>query len=151
MCETYNSDSYAWTLPPSFFPFVSNDLAVQNLIESILFRRGSRDSISEVSFVGMERKRICDECGYEMWSSILIVGVPWTVMLHILHHGSVIVKVVDLKRNVCGQLIACDVVNDALFWTKKGTSCHKWVIGRLDIGYMWNSRDISWCLLFLVI
>ena len=85
-----------------------------------MFRRGtSVDSSSEVPLVGTDRERICDECGYVVSTSLLIVRVPRTVMLHTLHHGSFNVEVIDLKCNVCGKLIPYDGVYDALFSTRK--------------------------------
>lgn len=112
--------SYVSSLPRSFFPCVSDELAVMNLINLLMFRDTSvTKSTPEPPLVGMDLQRICPHCDTLVYSATNDVRIPRVVMLHALHHGSLQVRVIDLKCNECHRLIPYDGANDALLSARK--------------------------------
>ncbi len=133
--EFTNPISYVSTLPSSFFPCLSDEVAINDLILSTMSLDNTNStSVEQMPIVGIDAERTCEQCSMLVLSAKGVVQIARVVALHTLHFGSLLVRVVDLKCERCNRSIPYDSVSDVLFSSQEE---HLFTRERLD-AWSWD-------------
>ena len=115
---------YVSNLPRSFFPCQADEIAARNLINSLMFRGALEEVLgAEIPTVGMDLERTCGRCETLIDNTKEEQRFSRVFALHTLHHGSLNVKVIDLKCERCGLLVPRELL-DAWLRDVCGTEVH---------------------------